>query len=277
MTRSGWAIALVCSVLAPGVASAQLVEPGDHDQFVGAFLYKPRDSDWTGAVASKGSLELRPQFEIEWQGDYGSESDVSKNSGALAFTYNVGATSWDTRFDWRVAFTGGVEHKRAVEEADGDLEDRFDAFGAGKFLIFGASPLLTAVRQVAGGDSEVTFMDLAWVVDASIQTADAILPDSRAARRMFFSPSAVAWLSVIPAFSTARTDTEPTQYYRVVVKGEAVLVAGDGLSRSHWDASATYYFTAANGIMVRHFSGYFDHNLRDEKSVTSVMLVWKFQ
>ena len=92
--RSVWVIALLCAVLVPDVASAQLVEPGEYDQFVGVFLYRPRDSGWIGAVASKGSRELRPQLELEWQGDYGSQSDVSKNSGALGLTYNFGATSW---------------------------------------------------------------------------------------------------------------------------------------------------------------------------------------
>ena len=94
--RSVWVIALIWSTLIPGVASAQLVEPGEYDQFVGVFLYRPRDSGWTGAVASKGSRELRPQLELEWQGDYGSQSAVSKNSGALGLTYNFGATSWGT-------------------------------------------------------------------------------------------------------------------------------------------------------------------------------------
>ena len=98
-------------------------------------------------------------------------------------------------------------------------------------------------------------------------------------QRLFLSPSLVAWLSVIPAFTAARADTEPTQFYRVVLKSELVLLAarGDGMSKTHWDASATYFLTAANGIMIRHFRGYFDHNLRDYNLVTSVMLVWKFQ
>ena len=278
MTRQVWAVALMCALL-PGIASAQLVEPGEYDQFIGAFLYRPRDSGWTGAIASKGSRELRPQLELEWQADYGSRSDVSKNSGAFGLTYNVGATSWDTPFDWRVAVSGGLEHKRSELSPDGDLENRLNPFGAGKLILFGARPLQTAVRQVAGAGAEVTTVELAWVVDASLQTADAIQPDSRAARRLFLSPSLVAWLSVVPAFSAAQADVEPTQFYRLVLKSELVLLAarGDGMRKGHWDASATYFLTAANGIMVRHFRGYFDHNLRDDKSVTSVMLVWKFQ
>lgn len=278
MRRVG-VIALICAALVPGVASAQLVEPGEYDQFVGVFLYRPRDSGWTGAVASKGSRELRPQLELEWQADYGSQPDVSKNSGALGLTYNVGATSWDTPFDWRVALSGGLEHKRSEQSPDGDLENRLNPFGGGKLILFGARPLQTAVRQVAGAGAEVTTVELAWVVDASLQIADAIRPDSGPAQRLFLSPSLVAWLSVIPAFTAAQADIEPTQFYRVVLKSEVVLLAarGDGMRKSHWDASATYFLTAANGIMIRHFRGYFDHNLRDDKRVTSVMLVWKFQ
>ncbi len=279
MMRSVWAIALVCAALVPSVASAQLVEPGEYDQFVGVFLYRPRDSGWTGAIASKGSREIRPQLEIEWQGDYGSQSDVSKNSGAFGLTYNVGATSWDTPFDWRVAVSGGLEHQRSGETPDGNLENRVNPFGAGKLILFGARPLRTAVRQVAGAGAEVTTMELAWVVDTSLQTAPAIQPDSQPARRLFFSPALVAWLSIIPAFGEARTDIEPTQFYRVVLKSELVALAarGDGMRKGHWDASATYFLTAATGIMVRHFRGYFDHNLRDYKLVTSALLVWKFQ
>lgn len=278
MRRVG-VIALICAALVPGVASAQLVEPGEYDQFVGVFLYRPRDSGWTGAVASKGSRGLRPQLELEWQADYGSQPDVSKNSGALGLTYNVGATSWDTPFDWRVALSGGLEHKRSEQSPDGDLENRLNPFGGGKLILFGARPLQTAVRQVAGAGAEVTTVELAWVVDASLQIADAIRPDSGPAQRLFLSPSLVAWLSVIPAFTAAQADIEPTQFYRVVLKSEVVLLAarGDGMRKSHWDASATYFLTAANGIMIRHFRGYFDHNLRDDKRVTSVMLVWKFQ
>jgi hypothetical protein len=277
--RGVWVIALLCAGLVPDVASAQLVEPGEYDQFVGVFLYRPRDSGWIGAVASKGSRELHAQLELEWQGDYGSQSDVSKNSGALGLTYNFGATSWDTPFDWRVALSGGLEHQRAAQGPDGGVENRLNPFGAAKLILFGARPLQTAVKQIAGASADVTTVELAWVVDASLQTADAIRPDSRAARQLFLSPSLVAWLSVIPGFTAARADIEPTQFYRVVVKSELALLAarGDGMSQGHWDASATWFLTAANGIMVRHFRGYFDHNLRDYKRVTSVMLVWKFQ
>jgi len=279
MTRRIWIIAQVCAALIPSVASAQLVEPGEYDQFVGVFLYRPKDSGWIGAVASKGSRELRPQLEIEWQGDYGSQPDVSKNSGALGLTYNVGATSWDTPFDWRVAVSGGLEHQRSEETTDGNLENRFNPFGGGKLILFGARPLHTAVRQVAGAGAEVTTVELAWVVDTSLQTAPAVQPDSQPAQRLFLSPSLVAWLSVIPAFAAGRADAEPTQFYRVVLKSELVALAarGDGMRKTHWDGSATYFLTAATGIMVRHFRGYFDHNLRDYKRVTSAMLVWKFQ
>ena len=279
MMRRVWTIALMCAALVPSAASAQLVEPGEYDQFVGVFLYRPKDSGWTGAIASKGSRELRPQLEIEWQGDYGSQSDVSKNSGAFGLTYNVGAISWDTPFDWRVAVSGGLEHQRSGETPDGALENRFNPFGAGKLILFGARPLKTAVRQVAGAGAEVTTVELAWVVDTSLQSAPAIQPDSRAEQQLFLSPSLVAWLSVIPAFAAAGADVEPTQYYRVVLKSELVALAarGDGMRKAHWDGSATYFMTAATGIMVRHFRGYFDHNLRDYKRVTSAMLVWKFQ
>ena len=172
-----------------------------------------------------------------------------------------------TPFDWRVALSGGLEHKRSERSPDGDVENRLNPFGGGKLILFGARPLQTAVTTGRRAGAEVTTVELAWVVDASLQTADAIQPDSRAARRLFFSPSLVAWLSVIPAFTAAQADIEPTQFYRVVLKSELVLLAarGDGMSKSHWDASATYFLTAANGIMVRHFRGYFDHNLRDDK------------
>jgi hypothetical protein len=46
---------------------------------------------------------------------------------------------------------------------------------------------------------------------------------------------------------------------------------------THWDASAVFFFTPGNGVMLRRFSGFFDHNLRDRKDATTLSLVWKFR
>jgi hypothetical protein len=46
--------------------------------------------------------------------------------------------------------------------------------------------------------------------------------------------------------------------------------------RGHWSASLTWFFTPKNGLELRQFRGYFDHNLRDRKEVTAVAFVWFF-
>ena len=59
-----------------------------------------------------------------------------------------------------------------------------------------------------------------------------------------------------PAFTSPQADSEPTQFFRVVLKSEVALLAarGDGMRKSHWDASATYLPNRGEGIMVRHFA-----------------------
>jgi hypothetical protein len=52
---------------------------------------------------------------------------------------------------------------------------------------------------------------------------------------------------------------------------------GDLDGERHWDTSLTFFFTPANGIMLRRFGGFFDHNLRDRKKATTVNIVWKFK
>jgi hypothetical protein len=54
------------------------------------------------------------------------------------------------------------------------------------------------------------------------------------------------------------------------------LESGVG-TEGHWDGSIVYFFTPANGVMLRRFDGYFDHNLRDRKTATTVNIVWKFR
>jgi hypothetical protein len=125
----------------------------------------------------------------------------------------------------------------------------------------------------------VTDILLTWSAQPTLQTADVLAPDGSESRRLLFDPALVAWLSLLAVVPESDSETaEPTQFYRFVLKaaGAAMLPLASDPRRASWDVSATCFFTRSNGVMVRHFAGYFDHNLRDRKQVTSVMLIWKF-
>jgi len=96
---------------------------------------------------------------------------------------------------------------------------------------------------------------------------------------MFFDPVAVLWLSFLPGRIAREPDQQPRMFYRVQLRAEgAAMQPFDGNidAQAHWDGSVVFFFTPANGLMLRRFSGFFDHNLRDRKDATTLNLLWKF-
>jgi hypothetical protein len=68
-------------------------------------------------------------------------------------------------------------------------------------------------------------------------------------------------------------------FYRVQVRAEGAAMQpldGNIDAQAHWDGSIVFFFTPANGLMLRRLSGFFDHNLRDRKDATTLNLLWKF-
>jgi hypothetical protein len=284
MSRFACVTVTAACLLVSTVASAQLADAGRSDQQVGVFLLRSDETaTWAGGVTSKGDvgIDAGRRFNVSWQLDYGSlgakrvspsatqpsrEAAVSKNSGAYTLSYvrRFGAA-------WRVTANGGVEHKRTVAPSDDTaVKHSVDPIAA------------VAVRNVGarllGADPDKA-AEFAWSLQATLASAGAVLP-AREARRFFFDPVAVGWLSMRPATRSASPTAEPELYYRVQLRGEAALMrglGGDAGYKAHWEASLVYFFTPANGIMLRRFDGYFDHNLRDRKGATTVNLVWKFK
>ena len=269
-------------VLGAGPVAAQLAESPKTDQQIGFFLLRADASGrWVGAVTSKGSQDLDDlgHYRVAWQLDYGSlgvkrvsasgtesgdETAVSKNSGSVVVGYSHRAGS-----HWLWAADGGLEHKRTAPTVSRpSIEHTVSPLVVGSARWVGAQ----ALGDVDRGP------ELAWSLQPMLSAAKAVTTAGQR-RRLFFEPVAVVW------FSAWRTTTETKSghkvlRYRVQVRGEAALVrAIDGAldAASHYDASLTYFITPANGIALRRFDGYFDHNLRDRKRATTLTLVWKFK
>lgn len=262
-------------------AEAQLADPGKNDQFISLFLQNGGgETGWLGGVTAKGDVDLdrAERFNFGWQLDYGSngkrvtasdavprrEPDVSKNSGAYYVSYvrRFGPT-------WLFTADGGVEHQRTSNDSGG-IDNNTAAVGNASLRNIGARKL---------GDQRAP--EFSWLLQANLTTTDALTIDGDETRTVFFDPVGVVWLSflsrVIPA---ARDQDDPLLTYRFQLRAEVAGMRAfdsDLDAEGHFEASLTYFFTPANGIMVRRFGGFFDHNLRDRKEATTLNIVWKFK
>jgi hypothetical protein len=273
---------VICSV--PSVSLAQIADPGDNDHFVSLFGTYTAANGLAGSVSSKGEYTFRhgPKgqrndlpFHFDWQLDYGSlgtkrvtatdavpgdEPDISKNSGEYTVSYK---RRWLSQV--RLAVDGGVEHKRLRDSDTNDPKNDWGPIAAVGLRYLGA-------RFVCGDPNNCP--EFAWTVQGTAAAADMVLEADEPTTEAFLEPLAVVWLS----FLTAR-DAKGL-FYRLRLRGEVAAMsaatAGDAHG-GHWDASLIYFFTPANGVGIRRFSGYFDHNLRDKKEATTLMLVWKFK
>jgi hypothetical protein len=249
-------------------AEAQLTDPGSDNRLVGVFFQKAKDDDWRGGIVSRGDqrLELHGRVKFAWQLDYGAgtpgQPDVSKNSGVYTMSYVRAFGS-----AWRLTADAGMEHKRLPQS--GSRDDVASALVNGSVRNIG-SRLLGANADRAP--------ELAWSLQTNISTTQAIAPASES-REIFFDPVAVLWLSFFPGTIPREPDQQPRMFYRVQVRAEgAALQPLDAHidAQAHWDGSIVFFFTPANGLMLRRLSGFFDHNLRDRKDATTLNLLWKF-
>jgi hypothetical protein len=269
---------LILTLCATG-AEAQLTDPGSDDRLVGVFFQKAKSDDWRGGIISRGdqNLQLHGRMKFTWQLDYGSsgddqvtpsgattsrEADVSKNSGVYAVSYvRV------FRSAWRITGDAGLEHKRLLK--GGLRDDVASALVNGSVRNIGS--------RLLGADADRA-SELAWSLQTNISTTKAIATTSES-REMFFDPVAVLWLSFLPGRIAREPDQQPRMFYRVQLRAEgAAMQPFDGNidAQAHWDGSVVFFFTPANGLMLRRFSGFFDHNLRDRKDATTLNLLWKF-
>ena len=88
------------------------------------------------------------------------------------------------------------------------------------------------------------------------------------------------WLSFWAGHIQRDVQQPPRLFNRIQIRTEgAVMQPFDGRlgTEGHWDAAVLFFFTPENALMLRRFSGFFDHNLRDRKNATTLNLLWKFR
>jgi hypothetical protein len=274
------AMTIVIVAIATSSLHAQIVDPGTNDQIVGAFLQKAKGDDFRGGIVSRGdqALPSASRLRVAWQVDYGSlggdrttstgatpgeEPEVSKNTGVYTASYvrRFGAF-------WRVTGDGGAEHRR-LAEAGGTTRNQFSALVNGSLRNIGARLL---------GSNPDRAPELAWSLQANIATSHSILETSES-REVFLDPVVVLWLSFWPGRIT-RDANPPRLFNRIQLRAEGAAMQPfdrDIDAESHWDASVLFFFTPDNAVMLRQFSGFFDHNLRDRKNAVTLNLLWKFR
>jgi hypothetical protein len=272
-------VGILALTLCATAAEAQLTDPGSDERLVGVFFQKGKSDEWRGGIVSRGDqkLETHGRMKFTWQLDYGStggeqvtpsgtttsrEADVSKNSGVYTVSYVRVFHS-----AWRVTGDAGLEHKRLLN--GGSREDVASALVNGSIRSIGS--------RLLGADADRA-PELAWSLQTNISTTEVIATTAES-REVFFDPVAVLWLSFLPGRIPREPDQQPRMFYRVQVRAEgAAMQPFDGNidAQAHWDGSVVFFFTPANGLMLRRFSGFFDHNLRDRKDATTLNLLWKF-
>lgn len=260
-------------------AEAQLVDAGGTaDEILSVFFQKANDDGWRGGIATRGEQTAgAPSVRINWQLDYGSlgservtpsgtatsrESDVSKNSGVYTISY---VRNHSDR--WRVKADAGIEHRRALN-ADQAREDRATVIVNGSLRYIGAQSL-----RRGGLEPQAS-----WLLQGNIATSSALAPEGEA-RALFFDPVVAAWFSFLPGY-VSKPDQPRLLFRRIQFRAELAAMGPfdrDLDAKAHWDGSVVFFFTPGNGMMLRRFSGFFDHNLRDRKAATTVSLLWKFR
>jgi hypothetical protein len=270
---------MVAMVICALPAEAQLADAGGTaDEAISVFFQKAKGDVWRGGIATRGEQALKSDaVRFNWQLDYGSlggrretpsgvtpgkEIDVSKNSGVYTLSY---VRNYSER--WRVKADAGVEHQR-VATASLATDNRMNMILNASVRTIGALTLWRGNLEPQGS----------WLLQANVATSKALTLD-REVRTVFFDPVSVGWLSFLPGYVTAPDQTR-ILFRRIQLRAELAWMrpfTGDIGAASHWDASAVFFFTPGNGMMLRRFSGVFDHNLRDRKDATTFSLVWKFR
>ena len=274
------AMVLVMFSVATSSLHAQVVDPGSNDQIVGAFLQKAKGDDFRGGIVSRGDQTLPSvsRLKVAWQVDYGSlgarrptstsatpgeEPDVSKNTGVYTASYvrRFGAL-------WRVTGDGGAEHRR-LAKSDGTTRNQVSTLVNASVRNIGARLL---------GSNPDRAPEMAWSLQANIATSHSILQTSES-REIFLDPVVVMWLSLWPSRMT-RNGEAPRLFNRVQLRAEGAAMRpfdDDIDAEGHWDAAVLFFFTPENAVMLRQFSGFFDHNLRNRKNAVTLNLLWKFR
>ena len=270
---------LLAMAIAAQPAEAQLADAGGTaDEAISVFFQKAKGDEWRGGIATHGEQALKSDsVRFNWQLDYGSlagkratpsgvtpgkEIDVSKNSGVYTVSY---VRNYSER--WRVKADTGVEHQR-VPTSNLTTGNRTNAIVNVSLRTIGAKTLWRGNLEPQG----------AWLLQTNLATSKALTLE-RQVRTVFFDPVSVGWLSFLPSYLTVPDQTR-ILFRRIQLRAEFALMrplTADIGAAAHWDASVVFFFTPGNGIMLRKFSGFFDHNLRDRKDATTFSLVWKFR
>ncbi len=270
---------LLAMVIGTQPAEAQLADAGGTaDEAISVFFQKATGDVWRGGIATHGEQDLTSDsVRFNWQLDYGSlggaratpsgvtpgrEIDISKNSGVYTVSY---VRNYSER--WRVKADTGVEHQR-VQTSALMTDNRMN-------MLVNASVRTIGAKTLWRGNLEP---QCSWMLQANLATSNALTLE-RGVRTAFFDPVSVGWFSFLPGYLTA-PDQTPILFRRIQLRAELAWMrpfSTDIGAAGHWDASAVFFFTPGNGVMLRRFSGFFDHNLRDRKDATTFSLVWKFR
>jgi hypothetical protein len=259
-------------------AAAQLADAGGTaDEVISVFFQKAAEDDWHGGVATRGEQDVKTRpVRLNWQVDYGSletkrisasglttgkEAAVSKNSGLYtgSYVHMFG--------HWRIKADTGVEHRRV-------LNAELRRINQTHFIVNGSLRNVDA-KTLWRGNIEP---QASWLLQANVVTTK-VLTASGETRTICFDPVAVGWLAFLPGYVTV-PDRPRILFRRIQLRAELAATGpldSDIDAEAHWDGSIVFFFTPANGIMLRRFSGFFDHNLRDRKRATTISLVWKYR
>jgi hypothetical protein len=273
------ALAALLALFTAAPARGQVMDAGGtSDQTVSLYLQKAAEEGWQGGAATRGEAAFGDSsLRANWQLDYGStrsrrvsptgvlearEADVSKNSGVL--TLGLTRPLGDR---WRFKVDAGIEHRRS-EDAVRSRRDDVHALGNASARAIGARTLWRDNVQP----------QISWLLQTNVSTSRALAPDGEV-RRGFFEPVIAGWLAFLPGYVPVPNEP-PFLFRRVLLRAE---LAGTSAfdrrlrRRGHWDGSMVLYLTPEMGVMLRRFSGFFDHNLRDRKAATTISLLWKFR
>ena len=303
--KCGFGYILLLSMMITTSANAQLVSLGKKDQFlrlsafkssgtsglVGAFSGRV-ERGYDTSLGSNGDQVNKPAGLLySLQFDYGSlaktvltatgteienEGDAAKNSG-------VASISYVRRLGFRQALFAdlGVEHKRfrmqetvAGQTIFRGVDNKVSPTAGLRFRYLGsfpqADPNQAAQRSV-----------FAYLLQPGITVASALTPAGNTKHSGFIEPTAV----LLYTYSSPREQEGElpllTPLFQARVQAGMMYPLGSvDRERANIEASVSYFFQSdakrKSGIELRHFNGYFEHNLRDRKKVTSLNLILFF-
>jgi hypothetical protein len=221
------------------------------------------------------------------------EDDVSKNSGTATLSYvrRMGPATSGAQFLF--ALDGEVEHKRFREEkmvggkaVTGDVLNSFSPVAGGRLRYLNSLLVdLTHLRPARGGGDRA-WPELTYWLQVRTLTTEMLVSGNTATREGSLDPTAHVELTTFRLVKRTikkkggekERITELLPFLRGRAEGGFIQPIGPaGSVRGNFDVGVTYYFTSKAGIEMRHFEGFFDHNLRDRKEVTSLNLIWELK